>query len=230
MCLSPQFDAVVAVGISVVAVDALRHCRTGRELPLALLPAIFVAHTLLSAVIWLGVDGLVSEDMAQSAATLYLFIAYALLPIYVPIAILLIEPPGWHRRAVIAMCGVGAIPAVGYAVALGLGRGTATPDSYYIAFSVDGTAGLLGVLYVVSTCGALLLSGSAPLISWGLVNAVVLSGLIAWNSLGLPALWCLWAAMTSVCVAWFMRRTPAREPDWVETALQPRGLRPYGRG
>jgi hypothetical protein len=228
MCLSPQFDAVVAVGISVVAVDALRHCRTGRELPLALLPAIFVAHTLLSSVMWLGVDGLVPDDMAQSAATLYLFIAYALLPIYVPIAILLIDPPGWHRRAVVAMCGVGAIPAVGYAVALGLGRGTAMPDRYYIALSVDGTAGLLGVLYVVSTCGALLLSGSAPLISWGLVNAVVLSGLVAWNSLGLPALWCLWAAMTSVCVAWFMRRTRALEPgpDWLDTALQPRGLRP----
>jgi hypothetical protein len=74
----------------------------------------------------------------------------------------------------------------------------------------------------------MLLSGSVPLICWGLVNAVVVSGLIAWNSLGLPALWCLWAAVTSVCVAWFMRRRRAPEPevDWMEAAVRPRGLRP----
>lgn len=228
MCLSPQFDLVVGVAIGVVAVDALRHHRTGRELPLALLPAILAVHTLLSAVIWLGVDGLVADEIAESASTLYLFIAYALLPIYVPCAVFLIGPPGWHRRAVLAMCVVGVVPAVGYAVALARGQGSATPDSYYIAFGVAGTAGLLGVLYVVSTCGAMLLSGSVPLIAWGLVNAVVVSGLIAWNSLGLPALWCLWAAVTSGCVAWFMRSqpVPGPDPDWIEAAMRPRGIQP----
>ena len=84
------------------------------------------------------------------------------------------------------------------------------------------------MLYVVSTCGALLLSGSAPLIAWGLVNTVAVSALVAWNSLGLPALWCLWAAVTSGFVAWYLRkeRPKQEESDWVEAALRPRGLRP----
>lgn len=228
MCLSVQFDVVVGAAISVVAVDAIRHHRNARELPLALLPAVLAVHTFLSAIIWMGVEGRVSAPTAQSASALYLFIAYALLPIYVPIAVLLITPPDWHRKAVLAMCAAGAIPAVGYSSALMQGQGTAAPDSYYIAFGVEGTAGLLGVLYVVSTCGALLLSGYAPLIAWGLVNTVAVSALVAWNSLGLPALWCVWAAATSGLVAWFLRieRPQQQEADWFAEALRPRGLRP----
>lgn len=228
MCLSAQFDLVVGAAISVIAVDAIRHCRTGRELPLGLLPAVFAVHTFLSAVIWLGAEGAVSQPIAQSASVLYLFIAYALLPVYVPIAVLLIAPPDWHRIAVLVMCAIGVIPAVGYGYALMQGRGTASPDSYYIAFGVEGTAGVLGVLYVVSTCGAMLLSGSAALIAWGLLNTVAVSGLVAWNSLGLPALWCLWAAASSGLVAWFLRkeRPQQQETDWVGEALRPRGLRP----
>ena len=228
MCLSAQFDLVVGAAVTVVAVDALRHHRTGRELPLALLPAVLAAHTFLSAVIWLGADGAVSDPIAQSASALYLFIAYALLPIYVPVAVALIAPRDWHRYAVLAMCAVGTIPAIGYGYALTQGRGLASPDSFYIAFTVEGTAGMLGVLYVVSTCGAMLLSGSVPLIAWGMVNAVAVSGLVAWNSLGLPALWCLWAAVTSGFVAWFLRkeRPPQEDADWVAEALRPRGLRP----
>ena len=146
----------------------------------------------------------------------------------VPIAVLLVTPPGWHRSAVLTMCAIGAIPAIGYSYALMEGRGTASPDSYYIAFGVEGAAGVLGVLYVVSTCGALLLSGLEPLIAWGSVNAVAVSALVAWNSLGLPALWCLWAAVTSGFVAWFLRkeRPQEQESDWVAEALRPRGLRP----
>ena len=228
MCLSAQFDVVVGAAISVVAIDTIRHHRTGRELPLALLPAVLAVHTFLSAIIWMGVDGRVSESAAQSASVLYLFIAYALLPMYVPIAVLLATPPGWHRSAVLTMCAIGAIPAIGYSYALMEGRGTASPDSYYIAFGVEGAAGVLGVLYVVSTCGALLLSGLEPLIAWGSVNAVAVSALVAWNSLGLPALWCLWAAVTSGFVAWFLRkeRPQEQESDWVAEALRPRGLRP----
>ena len=174
MCLSAQFDVAVGAAISVVAIDAIRHHQTGRELPLALLPAVFAVHTFLSAVIWLGVEGTVSEQIAQFASVFYLFIAYALLPIFVPVAVLLIAPADWHRVAVLMMCAVGAIPAIGYSYALMQGWGTASPDSYYIAFGVEGTAGVLGVLYVVSTCGAMLLSGKAPIIAWGNASPSIL--------------------------------------------------------
>ncbi len=228
MCLSVELDIVAGAAISVVAIDAIRHHRTGRELPLALVPAVLAVHTFLSAVVWLGVDGTVSEPVAHTASVLYLFIAYALLPIYVPIAVVLIAPADWHRNVVLVMCAVGAIPALGYGLALMQGQGTASPDSYYIAFGMQGTAGVLGVLYVVSTCGALLLSGSAPLIAWGVVNAVAVSALVAWNSLGLPALWCLWAAVTSGFAAWCLRKERPQEieTDWVAEALQHRGIRP----
>ena len=70
MCLSVEFDIVAGAAISVVAIDAIRHHRTGRELPLALVPAVLAVHTFLSAVVWLGVDGTVSEPVAHSESNL----------------------------------------------------------------------------------------------------------------------------------------------------------------
>jgi hypothetical protein len=60
------------------------------------------------------------------------------------------------------------------------------------------------------------------------VNAVAVSALVAWNSLGLPALWCLWAAVTSGFAAWCLRKDRPQqiETDWVAEALRPRGIRP----
>ena len=48
MCLSPEVDLAARILISVVAVDAIRHNRHGRTLPLALLPGIFALHSFAS--------------------------------------------------------------------------------------------------------------------------------------------------------------------------------------
>ena len=206
MCLSPQVDVVAGLAMSVVAVDALRHCSSPRLLGVAALPAIFAVHTFTSAVVWLGLLGDVSVTVLDAATAFYLVVAFVLLPVYVPASIAVIEPPGWRRWALVVLTAAGTYAALDFLVGLMDGRASAVACDRYIDFNVVSTSSLSAVLYVVATCGALLLSGQRILFAWGLTNVVVVAVLALWVGRGLPSLWCLWAAVSSVLVAWYLRR------------------------
>ena len=206
MCLSPQVDVTVGIAISVVAVDTLRHCKSPRLLGLALLPAIFAAHSFTSAFVWLGLLGDVSPEVLNAATALYLFVAFVLLPMYAPIAVWLVEPRGWRRSVFVLLVLAGVYAGMSFLIALIDGRGSAVACDFYISFNIDFTASSVAVFYILATCGALLLSGQRILVYWGLVNALAVGGLAFWASRGLPSLWCFLAAISSVFIAWYLRR------------------------
>ncbi len=206
MCLSPQVDVAVGLAISVVAVDALRHCHHPRLLGLALLPAVFAVHSFTSAFVWLGLWGDVSPEILNLATASYLFVAFVLLPIYAPTAVLLVEPRGWRRSVFVLLVLVGAYAGLAFLIALIEGRGSAVACDFYVSFNIDFTATSVAVAYILATCGALLLSGQRVLVYWGVANALVVGALAFWASRGLPSLWCFLAACSSVFVAWYLRR------------------------
>ena len=205
MCMSPQVDVAVGIAISVVAVDTLRHCKHPRLLGLALLPAVFAVHSFTSAFVWLGLLGDVSPSVLNAATAFYLFVAFVLLPMYAPTAVLLVEPSGWRRPAFVLLVLAGAYAGISFLVALIEGRGSAVACDFYVSFNIDFTATSVAVCYILATCGALLLSGQHILVYWGLVNALVVAGLAFWASRGLPSLWCFLAACSSVFIAWYLR-------------------------
>lgn len=205
MCFSAEFDLVAGTAISVVAIDTLRHNQSLRTFPLALVPAIFAAHTFMSAAIWLAQRGDVSGACGVTAEWSFMFVAFVLLPVYVPIAVLLLEPPGWRRASLVVLSIAGAIASVDFLLGLLRGDGSAIPMQWYLDYTISGTLAYSGVLYLAGTCGALLLSGFRPLFYWGILNVLMVSLLAFTVPLGVPSLWCLWAAVTSVFVDWFLR-------------------------
>ena len=222
MCFSPQVDVVAGVAIAVVAVDAARHCRSARTAPLAALPAIFAFHTFASAFVWWGLSGRRPRRTRARGAAVYLLIAFVLLPIYVPLAVLLIEPAGWRRWALGVLAVAGTVAGLDFLVGLLTGRGEATACASYIDFNVTGTSSLAAVLYVVATCGAFLLSAQRPLVIWGVLNVVAVGVLALFASRGLPSLWCFWAACTSVFIAWYLRSISPRAAVATEREPVPR--------
>jgi hypothetical protein len=210
MCLSPQADLVAGAVIAVVAVDALRHNRAGRTLPLALLPAVFAVHSFTEAFVWWGADGTVPAAVGQAAVAFYMVVAFVVLPVYVPACVLLLEPRGGRRALLTALTIAGAIAGAMFLAGMLAGRAQATVCSLYVDYTVTGTAAIAGILYVIATCGAMLLSGERPLLVWGAVNVVAVGALNVWAGQGLPSLWCLWAACTSFFVAWYLRHLDTR--------------------
>lgn len=205
MCFSPEVDVVAASAITVFAVDALKHNKNLRSLPIALVPAIFAIHTFSDALVWWSERGQISNSIGSIAAWIYLFIAFVLLPIFVPIATNLIEPKGWRKNLIGLIAFGGLLAGVDNAISILQGNTTVVACNYYVDYHVGGTTALAGIFYVVATVGAIALSGQRHLKSWGFINAVVVLVLAIWANHKLPSLWCFWAAITSVFVSWFIR-------------------------
>ena len=81
----------------------------------------------------------------------------------------------------------------------------------HLSYDVGLPDGLLIVtLYVVATCGALLMSSHRDIVVFGLINLPVVVLLALLNANGFASLWCAWAAVASVMIAVHLRRAPAR--------------------
>src|SRR5690349_11715467 len=98
MCFSMTADLVAGTALVPVAVLTLREVKFPRELPFALLPAIFSLHQFIEAGVWAHQDGDLSGGAVHVAVLAYVLIAFVLLPTYVPLSVLLLEPRGARLR------------------------------------------------------------------------------------------------------------------------------------
>jgi hypothetical protein len=212
MCFSAQADLTAGVFVTAVGVDALRRVRSPKELPLATLPLVFGIHQLIETFVWLGLSGTVSGAVGDAAMWLYLAVAF-ILPLWVPLAVREVEPSPGRRRLLALPVAIGALVTLVMAEALIRGPVSAHIDGMHISYVVELPGGaLIGVLYVVTTCGALLMSTDHWIRTFGWLNVVAV-GVLVWLTVGdLTSLWCVWAAITSVAIDLFLRQT-GRRPD-----------------
>jgi hypothetical protein len=73
--------------------------------------------------------------------------------------------------------------------------------------------GLIVVLYVVATCGSLLLSSHRHVRWFGTANLVA-AVILTWvDRSAFVSLWCLWATVTSVAIAVHLRASADASPQ-----------------
>jgi hypothetical protein len=208
VCFSAQADLVGGVVLGAIGVDTLRHVGERREyLPLAALPLMFAGHQLVEAFVWWGLQGHLSDRVAEIATWLYLLFAFVVLPVYVPAAVFVAEPPGPRRHLIRWSIVVGGIVSALLLAAMLRGPVTASLDDWHIRYGtgIDAAVPIVGA-YVAATCGSLLLSTNRVLVRFGLVNLVAVVVIAIFVVEGFASLWCAWAALASGAVALHLRR------------------------
>ncbi|MCU1456299.1 MAG: hypothetical protein JWL73_391 [Actinomycetia bacterium] len=224
MCFSPQADLVAGAFVGACGIDALRHVREPKQLPLAALPLLFAAHQIDEAFVWWGLDGRVSAQVGRAAMYAYLAFAFVL-PLLVPWAIAGVEPDRSRQRWMHALGGLGAIVTLVLLTSILRNPVGAQIEHLHISYRADIDNDLVVIgLYIVATCGPMLVSSFGALRTFGVLNLfmVVLLGWLLAN--GFVSLWCAWAAITSVLIAIYLRE-PAPPTD---TRLRP--SHPVGSG
>lgn len=204
-------DLVVGTALLPVAALTLREVRRRRELPFALLPAIFATHQLVEVPVWAGLDGGVPHWLAELAMRVYLFIAWPLLPTYLPLAVMLLAPRGARLRvAPFFALGVVVSTYLAFVVLANPvqvirhkhGLEYATVVQYPVVWAV---------LYVVAVIGAPLMSGYRSIVAFGVFNLVGLTVVAVVYFKAFASLWCAFAALCSLLILVHMvlrRRLP----------------------
>jgi hypothetical protein len=132
------------------------------------------------------------------------------LPVYVPLAIRALEPPGPRQRIMTGFVLLGGVVSALLLIAMVRGPVTAELGSYHLSYHTSEHAGLLiSTAYVGATCGSMLFSGYHRIAVFGIVNLVAVAILARLTIDGFASLWCGWAALTSCAIALQLRFTSA---------------------
>jgi len=84
-----------------------------------------------------------------------------------------------------------------------------------VVYDNPATNGLmLGVLYVLVTCGALLCSSYRMIVLLGIVNVAGLLAVFAFKQYAFISLWCAYAAVVSVLIYAHFPLAPSYRPSW----------------
>lgn len=200
MCFSAtaSFSAgVVLVGLGTLT---LRAVRDPRELLLASIPLLFGIQQLVEGVIWLTFR--YEAPLLNSVMThLFAFFSHVLWPVYVPAAVLLIEPPGWRRTAlaVFVACGF----AVGAYLMYTLVAFTVVsrPTGQHIEYvSPHFFAAAVMSLYLLSTTVSPLFSTYRLVRVFGVLALLSFGAVYYFYAAWFISVWCFFAAILSVII------------------------------
>ena len=200
MCFSAT--ASFSAGALLLGLGALtlKSARRPRELPLAAIPLLFAIQQLSEGVIWLTFR--YEAPLLNAVMThVYSFFSHVLWPIYVPVAVWLIEPPGQRRRALAVFIATGL--AVGayllyFLVAFPV---VSRPTGQHIEYvSPHFLAATTMTLYLLSTTVSPILSTHAMVKVFGVLALLSFAAAYYFYATWFISVWCLFAAILSVTV------------------------------
>ncbi len=219
MCFSPEADAVAGIAVVAIGVDACRHVRGRNELLLAVLPLLLGTHQLVELFVWWGLQGHVSSEIGRLATWTYLLVAFVVLPVFIPLAVLVLEPTRRRRWNMAPFLALGGLVALVLFATMARGPVRVERRPFLLSYSIGLTyAGLIVVLYVTAICGPLLFSGYRHIVWFGAGNVIVVIAIAMLLVDGFASLWCVYAAISAGAIAFHMRYAKAhREEPYVLT-------------
>lgn len=207
MCFSPTGDLVGGAAVVGIGVDAWRHLQ-GRfqYVAIAALPVALGLHQIDETFVWWWLQGHVSRDVGEVAMWIYLVFALVVVPTVVPLMVYFFTPRSPRRRRIVPFGALGVVVSIILLEAMLVGHPRARLGSYHIAYSIGLQHGIVIIgLYIVATCGPLLVAGSRPMMWFGVANVAAVIALALLCAGGFTSLWCFYAALVSGAIALHLR-------------------------
>lgn len=197
MCFSATASFTTGTFLLGLGALTLKAARGPRDLPFAAIPLLFSIQQLIEGVIWLTFD----FDAPRLNAVMthaYSFFSHVLWPVYVPLAVLLIEPPGMRRRLLFAFVAGGAAVGAYLLYALMAFPIVSRPTGLHIEYvSPHFFAAAVMTLYLLSTACSPILSTHRMVKVFGVLAALSFAGAYYFYASWFISVWCFFAAILS---------------------------------
>lgn len=203
MCFSAtaSFTAgAVLLGVGTLTLRAALASHQRHDLPFAAIPLLFAIQQLIEGVIWLTFR--VDAPLLNSVMThVYSFFSHVLWPVYVPVAVMVMEPNGWRRRALIAFVAAGAAVGAYLLYVLVAFPVASRPTGQHIEYdSPHFFAAATMTLYLLSTALSPLLSSHRMVIVFGVLAGLSFGAAYAFYATWFISVWCFFAALLSAVI------------------------------
>jgi hypothetical protein len=205
MCFSATASFSASAALLVIGSVTCRSARTPSEYPFAAVPLLFGIQQSIEGVLWLSFS---NEQAGLNAAMTYAFVLFShvLWPVLVPLAVMLIEPPGPRRRALLAFVVAGVAVSAGLSADIAEHGVVSRPSSHHIEYVMPYALAKLGMsLYLVSTSMSLLVSSHRAVKVFGLLALLSFAVTAFAYETWLVSVWCYFAALLSVVVLAYFR-------------------------
>jgi len=212
MCFSASASFIAGTSLLAAGAFTVQKVQRKGELPFAAIPLLFGVQQLIEGVIWLTFR--FEAPLVNPAMTFgYSLFSHVLWPLYVPFAVLLLEPARWRRRALLAFLAAGA--AAGLYLLVNMSRFPivsrvvgnhieyASPH-FFIAAVMAG--------YLAGTCLSMLFSSFTMVRVFGIAASLSFLAAYAFYARWFISVWCFFAAVLSLLVLLHLqsrRRVPA---------------------
>lgn len=203
MCFSAtaSFSAgALLLGIGALTLRSALATRQRRALPFAAIPTLFAMQQLIEGVIWLTFP----QEATRLNAVLthvYSFFSHVLWPVYVPVAVVLMEPEGWRRRALAALVAAGAALGAYLLYVLVALPVVSKPTGQHIEYvSPHFFAAATMTLYLLSTTASPLFSSHRWVKAFGALALLAFGAAYYFYAQWFISVWCLFAALLSTVI------------------------------
>ena len=200
MCFSAtaSFSAgAVLLGLGALT---LKSARRPRELLYAAIPLLFAIQQLSEGVIWLTFR-YEAPQFNTVMTHVYSFFSHVLWPVYVPLAVLLIEAPGWRRQALLAFVATGIAVGAYLLYTLVAFPVVSRPTGQHIEYvSPHFFAAVVMTLYLLSTTVSPILSTHRFVMIFGVLALLSFGAVYFFYAIWFISVWCFFAALLSAVV------------------------------
>ena len=199
MCFSATASFTAGSVLLGIGTLTLMAAKRPRELPFAAIPLLFAIQQLIEGVIWLTF----SYEAPRINAVMthvYSFFSHVLWPVYVPVAVLLIEPQGWRRRPLLAIIAA-AVAMSGYLLYILLAYPVVSrPTDQHIEYvSPHFFAAATMTIYLLSTTSPILSTHRVVRV-FGVLALLSFAAAYYFYATWFISVWCYFAALLSSIV------------------------------
>ncbi|MEO5613169.1 MAG: DUF6629 family protein [Sphingomicrobium sp.] len=206
MCFSATASFTAGAILLGIGTLTLRRAERVAELPYASIPALFGLQQLVEGGLWLTfADG--APHLNSILTHVYSLFSHVLWPIFVPIAVLLLEAVPWRRNVLKALAAAGSISGVYLLYFWAMDPTTSKIIGHHIFYdSPHFYIAPILVLYVLGTCASSLVSSHAAVRWFGVATLASFVAAYAF-SFWFISVWCFFAAVMSATI-WLYFRKP----------------------
>lgn len=211
MCFSATASFTAGAGLLIIGAVTVRRAHTAAELPFALVPALFGVQQVIEGALWLTFPDkapLLNVVLTYS----YSVFSHVFWPIYVPVAVMLIEGTKWRRKAAMGIAVASGLAGLYLLYALITQPIVARVIGHHITYVSPHFYGVVVMaLYLLGTCISPLFSSHRMVRAFGAAAFISFVTAYVFFAMWFISVWCFLAAvMSGIVLLHFSRPFPAR--------------------